>query len=170
MITFLIIFIIAASAIVVLGKGKFYATPENQDYLTDMLLYRIDGGKIKQVKLSDSGAASNVGNLMLELLRSADDTFKLMVTPKMLEKIREKDHVEVIFETEKDVDLSKIARGQVSVKRILIGFEGELSWTENSRCVIFYGDPEIRSYNFAVVTNPGISKLQFMELLKNIDK
>ena len=172
LIAFLTIFvaIIAVSVVIVLSKEKFFTSPKNQSYLTDALLYRIDGTKIKQITLSDSNIASTIGGLMLELLQAADDTFKLMLTPKRLKQIREKDHVEVIFKMEKDVDLSKIAKGHVPVKRILIGFEGKFSWVENGRCVIFYGDPEIRAYNFAVVTKPSISKVQFIELLKNIKK
>lgn len=170
LIAFLIIFIIASSVVFVWGKGKFYSPQKSQNYLTDTLLYRINGGKIKQVSLSDSDIASDIGNSMLELLRSADSTFRLMVTPDMLKQIRKKDHVEIIFKTEKDIDLSKIAKGHVAVKRILIGLEGKLSWTENGRCVIFYGDPEIRAYNFAVVTNPSISKAHFVKLIRNLQQ
>ena len=171
LIAFLIIFIIiASSAVFVWGKGKFYLSPKSQNYLTDTLCYRFNGGKIKQVSLSDSDNASDIGNSVLELLGLADSTFRLMVTPDMLKQIRKQDHVEIIFKTEKDVNLSKIAKGHVAVKRILIGLEGKLSWTENGRCVIFYGDPEIRAYNFAVVTNPNISKAQFVELLGNFQQ
>ena len=167
LIAFLIIFVITG-AIIAFGKARFYDSKKFHDYLTDTLLYRIDGGNVKQINLLDSGIASDIVNSMLELLRSADDSFKLMVTPDLLNKIRKKDHVEVIFKTEKDINLSKIAKGHVSVKRILIGLEGKFSWVENGRCVIFFGDPEILSYNFAVVTKPSISKTQFVKWIRNL--
>lgn len=167
LITFLIIFLITF-LIIAFGKARFCDSKKSHDYLTNTLLYRIEGGNVKQISLLDSGIASDIANSMLELLRSADDSFKLMVTPDLLNEIRKKDHVEVIFKTEKDVNLSKIAKGNVPVKRILIGLEGKFSWVENGRCVIFFGDPEILSYNFAVVTKPSISKTQFVKWIRNL--
>jgi hypothetical protein len=106
------------------------------------VLTHFAGGKPERIVRD----AAEIAALAEEVLREADDSFLLLVTPDLIEKVKREGAIEVAYRNPKTVKVAFLGE-EVSVSKLLLPIQGRFS---TPHVTLFYADPEYGGFNVLV--------------------
>ncbi len=91
-----------------------------------------------------------VEEVMKVLLTSADNRYRMVISPKLIQRIRSNLYAEIVFAEQQDILIQPIGVTKIKVKKILLGMQDDFGWSVDGSCNILYGDPDYGEYNIVV--------------------
>ncbi len=108
------------------------------------------------------GDVEEIVALLEDLFREADDSFLLLVTPDLIEKVKREGAIEVAYKNPKTVKVAFLGKA-VSVSKLLLPIHGRFS---TPHVTLFYANPEYGEFNVLVNKKGRPAILRIMELLR----
>lgn len=130
--------------------------PKERNTTCEVFHYR--KGVAEKILRSEDMIAYEVENIFF----GADDTYRLIVSDKLLATIKKGEAVEVVY-TKTRILKSAFLRREIEISRLIVPLEGKFA---SSHATVFYGNPDYGEFNVLVNKKdfPAISRIK--ELLK----
>jgi len=141
------------------------APTKNASATMETVLYLPGSGKPVQTKQAE---LELLKTKVLPLLSEADSQMRMMLNPNHIQSIKQGHHLEIVFKQPQDISITKLGRSNLSISRILIGFEGRLGWQEGAECRIVFGDPDYKEFNLVINTQPSITRKDLIALVEGL--
>jgi hypothetical protein len=117
---------------------------KNLDIDANIIFY-FNGGRGVIDRNSQANLYINILDLVENMLLGIDGTYRLIVTDKILENIRNNDFIEIFYREERVVYTNK--KNEIKMQSILIPLEGKFT---SGKATIFYGNPNYLEFNVCI--------------------